>query len=167
MQGGVDVVLIAQAIVALRKQLEEHRVKAAHELAAFKTGLAGVKDSLQGCHKRVDDFAELWARHRGEIDSAQRAAGDQLRQAGKTARDINEQLKAFEEARQMAPDPVALLAPVKRELATVKETMRALDKSVDIRFEQIPGIGRKRPLETRGEGPTATPGGKERKPRSE
>lgn len=167
MQGGVDVVLIAQAIVALRKQLEEYRVKAAHDLSSFKVGLAGVKDSLNACHKRVDDFAQLWAQHRGEMDSARREAGEQLKQAGKTARDINDQLKAFEEARLVAPDPVALLAPVKKALGLLKDDLRALDKSVDLRFEELPGARRSRPLETRGEGPTATPGGPERKRRPE
>jgi uncharacterized coiled-coil DUF342 family protein len=161
------VVLIAQTLVALRKQVEDHRIKSAQELSQFKVGMAQLKESVQGCHKRVDDFAELWAKQRGDMEGATRQAGEQLKQAGKTARDINDKLKAFDEARAVAPDLTTVLLPIRRELGDIKDRMKALDKSVDIRFEGIPGIKKKPPMEVRGEGLTATPGGPERKRRPE
>lgn len=154
-QAGIDVLVIARAIVELRDAVEEYRRDAARNLTAYKTEVARCKETAEAAQRRVDAFAEKWAEHRGEMDTATRSAGEQLKLASRTARDINEKLKAFEELRDATPDPVELLKPVKKALGQLSDDVRTLAQNIDSRFEGIPGINRMRPLETRGEGPSA------------
>lgn len=150
--------LIARAIVELRALVESSRKETARDVSALKLEVARLKESNQANCSRVDAFAEMWAKHRGEMDQSRRDAGEQLKIACKVGRDIDEKLKAFKERWDTTPDPAVIVAPIRRALAQLTDDLKALDRSVDIRFEQVPGINRKRPLETRGEGPSARPG---------
>lgn len=122
-------------------------------MSSVKLEVARLKESVQGCHNRVDTFAEQWMASKNEMTQARQQAGDDLKAAGRLSRDMTEKAAALEEIRRNTPDPAVYLRPIRTELGQLKADLQALVKGIDVRFEQLP-IRRSRPLEERGEGPS-------------
>lgn len=144
---------LSSAIVKLSQKVDDDRRDRAALKDYVRTECAKLRDALSGAHKRVDDFAELWASQRAEMAQARSQAGEELKIAGRTARDIKEQAAAMQLVHDNTPRPEEFLRGVRLDIATLKDEFRDLKGNVDRRFEALPRV-KPRPVEERGEGPS-------------
>lgn len=150
----IDVEHLAATIVELREALARERADRIQFTADLRVEISRQKESVAAAHKRVDDFAELWADHRNEMDSARQDASNLLREAARIGREMNERAKAVQEVLNSLPDLKVQLAPLRTALGELRAEITRVEKSVDARFEAFP-VAKKRTLEERGEGPSA------------
>lgn len=144
---------LSRAIVAVQARLDADKRERADLRDYVRLECAKLRDALSGAHKRVDDFAELWSSQRAEMAQARSQAGEELKIAGRVARDIKEQAAAMQLVHDNTPRPEEFLRGVRSDIATLKDEFRHLQINVDRRFEALPRP-KGRVVEERGEGPS-------------
>lgn len=129
---------LAARILDLRKLIETNRVLHVKEYAQQQQRIAQLEQLVSAMATRIDSEVEAIQKRQRDLQTTLHEGGEQVRQAGQIARKIQDGMKELEELRAVASDPHEVVKPLLRSIAQLRADLERVDKSIDIRFEQMP-----------------------------